>query len=307
MNNTNSAQRLKSITTTSSIEPIAKPSIIPTQRAASLLQTLHRSLEIDATLNAFYQELSRVVEGCSMTFNNNELNLCIEQGPHRAQHECTYNLREHQQELGRMTLHRHRRFNAAELANIELYLSYLYQPLRNAIAYQKALRSALVDPLTNVGNRKSFSDNLERELQLSIRYQIDLSLLVIDLDHFKQINDQYGHSHGDQVLQAVATVLKETSRRTDMVFRYGGEEFVILLPKTPLNGAIVIAERMRGTISLLHIPAGTQTIRPTASIGVASARGTDSATSLFDRADANLYQAKEKGRNCVISAPQEAC
>ena len=162
---------------------------------------------------------------------------------------------------------------------------------------------AATDSLTGVANRRGFDDFLAQQARISARYRGPLSLLLADLDHFKQVNDQQGHLAGDEVLRRVAAVLRETAREADVVARYGGEEFGLILPDTALPGALALANRLRAAVEELRVPLpGGPTLAITISIGVATCnldqlRG---AEGLVADADAGLYAAKQAGRNRVM-------
>lgn len=165
-----------------------------------------------------------------------------------------------------------------------------------------------VDGLTRLTNRRTFIERSERELS-SIQQtpSANISCIMIDIDHFKSINDNYGHPAGDAVLVKIAAILQENARQYDEVGRYGGEEFAVLLPSTPLAGAVKVAERQRARIADAKIIVDDKTIRVTASFGVAaypseSIRNIDE---LLKAADAALYEAKQAGRNRVIAAAGE--
>ena len=160
---------------------------------------------------------------------------------------------------------------------------------------------AHTDPLTQVLNRRALTVRLTAEMERARRYDSVITLLMIDLDHFKNINDTKGHLMGDDVLREVALLLQESIRSVDVVARYGGEEFVVVLPETPQIGAVKFAERMRERIELTAFVAADSGVRLTASIGVASFPAPDIASvdDLFARADEALYRAKAAGRNKV--------
>jgi diguanylate cyclase (GGDEF)-like protein len=126
-------------------------------------------------------------------------------------------------------------------------------------------------------------------------------LLLIDVDDFKRVNDQWGHNTGDKVLKLIVQKLNEVNRQTDLIFRYGGEEFVILLNETSQAGAQVIAERIRLAIEKASVDAAGQKLKITVSLGAAALKPNDSKDRLFQRADKALYQAKKSGKNMVIS------
>lgn len=147
------------------------------------------------------------------------------------------------------------------------------------------------DQLTGICNRKSMDDSLEQLVALHNRYELRFSLAMFDIDHFKKMNDEQGHVAGDQVLRAVAQAIDGTARDTDIVTRYGGEEFVVLMPQTELNGACVFAERVRSMIE--------RKLKLTISCGVAIVQTGESAAKILERVDAALYFSKTGGRNRV--------
>jgi diguanylate cyclase (GGDEF)-like protein len=161
-------------------------------------------------------------------------------------------------------------------------------------------RLAVTDDLTKLSNHRRFKEELEREIQRAERNGSPLCLIFLDLDHFKQVNDTHGHDQGDEVLRAVARVLRVHVRTVDLPCRYGGEEFAVILPETELADAMVVAERLRFEVQDRPMGKGID-LRVTISAGVA-VFPTDGATSddLLKTADNRLYLAKERGRNCVV-------
>jgi diguanylate cyclase (GGDEF)-like protein len=155
------------------------------------------------------------------------------------------------------------------------------------------------DFLTGVRNRGSFFEQLAKAASLSSRLNAPLSVMVIDLDHFKSINDRYGHQAGDEILKDFVKVAKSCIRNEDDVGRIGGEEFGIFLMNTPLNQAMLIAERLRASAESSAVVFGNATISYTASIGLAAYEEQFDVTRAVDRADQALYFAKNRGRNCV--------
>jgi two-component system cell cycle response regulator len=163
---------------------------------------------------------------------------------------------------------------------------------------------AQTDPLTEVLNRRALTDRLSAEMERGRRYESTVSLLLIDLDHFKRINDTHGHLVGDDVLMEIAVLLQRAVRSVDVVARYGGEEFVIVLPETGIVGATAFAERMRELIESHEFnKARGQQVNLTTSIGVAifPAPGVETVEDFFAAADQALYRAKAEGRNRVRS------
>ncbi len=163
--------------------------------------------------------------------------------------------------------------------------------------------SATTDSLTELYNRKSAYERLSEELSKNRRLAKPLSCMMLDVDHFKKINDKYGHLVGDKVLQHLANCLRSFSREYDILCRYGGEEFFIILPETDLPTALLVAERLREQIAESAVKIGKQNLQITVSIGVTEARASQAEIrdSLIGRADEALYRAKEQGRNKVIA------
>lgn len=162
---------------------------------------------------------------------------------------------------------------------------------------------SLTDPLTSLGNRKFYDQMIAKAVTLAGKTESPLSLLVSDIDHFKKFNDTYGHLTGDQVLRLVALALKQNVKGQDYACRYGGEEFAIILPETPLRAALTVAEHIRRSVmtkELIKRSTGENLGRITISLGVATFRPGDTPASLYERADKCLYAAKRNGRNRVI-------
>ena len=154
------------------------------------------------------------------------------------------------------------------------------------------------EPLTGLFNRRHFYDLAEKEFHREQRYLTPLSVIMADIDHFKEINDRFGHAVGDQALVTVAILIRRTLRTVDLSCRYGGEEFAFLLPETAGPQALQVAERLRSAIASFPFMAGDQTFHVSISMGVAECpTGCPSLDSLFTYADEALYEAKHLGRN----------
>jgi two-component system cell cycle response regulator len=161
-------------------------------------------------------------------------------------------------------------------------------------------RMAAIDVLTSVMTRRAFTTAVEIELSRSVRHGYPFSLLLLDVDHFKNVNDSHGHSAGDRVLSAIGELLRKQLRLADLITRWGGEEFVVGCTSTPADGALVTAERLRVAIEKLVVLSDHgERIPVTGSIGCATWRGGESIASLVDRADRAMYRAKTTGRNRV--------
>jgi diguanylate cyclase (GGDEF)-like protein len=165
-------------------------------------------------------------------------------------------------------------------------------------------RETVTDSLTGLFNRRYLDRRLDEEIARARRYGLSLSLLMLDVDHFKRINDAHGHQAGDAVLVALGRVVGAELRETDVLGRYGGEEFFIITPQTPMAAALGVAERVRASIETHHfaLPASPDGISITASIGLAALGDTvQTRDALLKAADANLYRAKQQGRNRVLA------
>ncbi len=168
----------------------------------------------------------------------------------------------------------------------------------------KARQDALHDALTGLPNRLAFDERINEEITRFQRYGNPMSLAVIDIDHFKHVNDTYGHKAGDKVLKAMAGVSSERIRKTDFLARFGGEEFVLLMPETDIDKALEAMNGLREVIEECHFHYSDQTVPITVSIGIAMFYADDNYDSVFKRADAALYAAKGAGRNQCITEQQ---
>lgn len=175
------------------------------------------------------------------------------------------------------------------------HISNAYEALQLQTNHLRTFAEARTDPLTGLCNRRALEECLAGEISRQNRYAEVFSIAIIDIDHFKNINDTQGHMIGDQIIKSVAKQLDCDARESDIVARFGGEEFVIVMPQTGADGAAVTAERIR-----LQIAENCSAIAPvTVSLGIATAMDKDDADGLLTRADEALYQAKHDGRNCV--------
>ncbi len=193
-----------------------------------------------------------------------------------------------------------------------LYLSYRYwrgrqitAELRDAHAQVEAAnyrlnKQARTDTLTGVANRLRIDEELQRELTRFERHKELFSVILLDIDYFKRVNDQYGHNTGDMVLKSIADTLSQNTRANDTLGRWGGEEFLVICPSTSRDGALTLAETLR--VAILNCTSN-KSPPSTASFGIATIQENDTADSLIKRADEALYRTKEKGRNRVEHSP----
>jgi len=188
------------------------------------------------------------------------------------------------------------------IATIVLYSVSLLL-YRNSQSEIVLKRLATTDPLTGALNRRHFMELMSREQRRAERYNAVFSMLMVDIDHFKRVNDTYGHQTGDQAIQAMADACQKALRPTDLLARYGGEEFIITLVHTDQAGAAKVAERLRQSVSEIELPTEQGVLKFTISVGVSTFFKRSLLEEIIGRADQALYQAKTSGRNRVCLAP----
>lgn len=268
-------------------------------RLSYILQT---SLDSQQVVTLFFQEIQTAVAVDGIEYKHSGTGTrhqCGKVGKHRA----SYHLTTRDEHFGEIEFTRGRRFMENELIKLESMLDLFIYPIRNSLRYQEAVQSALRDPLTGVGNRLALTNALRHEIELSRRYTRHLSVLMLDLDHFKCVNDLYGHQAGDVVLKKVATVTGNSLREVDAVFRLGGEEFLVLLPDTSMQDALLVGERIRNKIAECDFSVASS-IDVTVSMGIAEYSCDMSFDDLVRAADEAMYRAKRSGRNQVQTAQQ---
>ena len=268
-------------------------------QVSALLQT---TLDVEKVIELFACELGKNIPYDSFTYQHADKGLSYSIGA-PARHSTGYRLLLEDRLLGEVSLTRAQRFSDAEIIGIENLIGGLVYALRNALLYREAVESALCDPLTGVANRAALDAALKREVSLSRRHRLPLSVLLLDIDKFKKINDTCGHAAGDVVLQALTQGVNACIRISDVQARYGGEEFVVVLPGTDHNGALLLAARIRRHVEMLHceVPTarGAEALRFTVSVGVATFDGQEDSAGLVCRADQAMYAAKQLGGNQV--------
>ncbi len=279
-----------------SVHSLARPQTPPD--TLPLTASLQTSLELNEILAIFFSEAKNHVELDGLHFRGHGGGMTIQHGV-AARHRSSYSLTIQHEELGDVSFSRKRPFGESELARLEYLLCALVYPLRNALRYLSALNAAYRDPLTGASNRAAFEEAAEREVELAHRHDRELGMLVIDLDYFKRINDTHGHGAGDCVLRETVERMHDVLRASDQLFRFGGEEFVVLLNSTGLQGSQQVAERIRAALEQTPCSCDEGAVGVTASIGVATLGKGDNAHTLFDKADKAVYRAKALGRNRV--------
>lgn len=262
---------------------------------------LSRHLELKDILNVFSSEIKALVPHDSYRYVSEEFSTPVRNGDVEV-HSLHYHLTIHQNDLGELTIYRKHPFSTNELCQFEDLLCALVYPLRNALMYQSAVTSAYRDPLTKINNRAAMDKLLPREVRLAKRHDQRLAMMIMDLDGFKTINDNCGHDMGDQLLQSVAQSIQHCLRDTDMLFRYGGDEFVAALPHTDVQGSIDVAERILNSIKILAQQNCYKNIAIGMSMGLSMLHAGDDFSRFFKRVDQALYRAKRDGKHRVIVA-----
>ncbi len=180
---------------------------------------------------------------------------------------------------------------------MQIIVKILSFSISNFLKLKKLENAALIDPLTHSYNRRALEKYIQHDIANADRYGTDLSVIMFDIDHFKIVNDTYGHDAGDAVLRAVSKTILSAIRKSDYLSRYGGEEFLLVLPNTKFSTAIELAERLRNILMCLNINIENRILNITASFGVAFYKKGRGLTYLFKKADMMLYEAKRQGRN----------
>ena len=265
-----------------------------------LLRRLSATLKLDEQLTILVEEMVQIVPFDAFQYRHQ---LARQEfvfttgmgGPHR----CEYRLNLEDENFGTLSLHRRTRFSNDELQAVEMLISAAIFPVRNACQFSAMKQASLTDSLTGIGNKRAMNEALQKAQLVADRHNETYSLILCDLDHFKTINDSCGHVTGDIVLKRVTEVLEFTVRSSDSVYRFGGEEFAVLLPHTDQCAAVDVAERIRSAIEAIKIDCGRHSVAVTTSCGVALHRAGENSGQWLARADEALYRAKDQGRNCT--------
>ncbi len=263
-----------------------------------LIRRLDEAMDFHQLLDVFITNVRRAVPCDGIEYEENSINLYLLDGD-LMDCACHYNLACQGQSLGKICFTRSYDFTEDELVALETMLSGLAPLLRNALRYQQAIKVAQRDELTGLRNSSYYHDNVQLEIERARRYRMPFSLILLDIDNFKQINDEYGREAGDAVLMQVAGRLEAQARSCDIVFRNGGDAFLIFLPNTQREQAVLVAERIRRQVSVKCCDVGQQHIAFTISAGVATVSADDNVCKLNNRADKALFHAKILGKNRV--------
>lgn len=275
-----------------------------------LSHVLQLSLETDKILDLFFKQVKNSLKLTKLLYTNNKHNISVVIGSklnfiHSShKHTKQFKLQYQNCELGEIHVASKIKFSPSKIIELQSYIKLLILPLKNSLLYTEAIKATRTDALTSLGNRLSLLQDLQHHFNISTRYNNPLSVIFLDIDHFKKINDQYGHIIGDKVLISLADIMQLLVRKSDKLYRFGGEEFVIILEHTNQLGAINLAKKILHSIhkkifNLTDEKTKLQ-LKITLSLGIASKCNNDTPESLISRADSALYDAKNNGRNQYI-------
>lgn len=264
----------------------------------SFVCRLHEALDFYQLFDTFIDEFRAVVSCDSIEYNDETTQTSLINGIAGRLHRV-YELSYNEQSLGRISIKRDTVFKEQEIEIIEVMLAGLTLPLRNALRYKQAIRLAQRDALTGLRNGSYYHDHVDLEIKRAQRYKKPFSLLMFDLDNFEGINQQHGRCAGDAVLIEVAKRIKEKARSSDIVYRNGGDEFLVFLPHTDKPKAIEAAERIKDFVIAEKCEYQDEAISFTLSAGVVTVTYVDTVSKLLDRASKSLFHAKILGKNRI--------
>ena len=263
-----------------------------------IVNLLHSTLETDEILNSFSTYLQQKISFNGLCYEHEKLNDNYRYGK-EGSHHFIFNLSSDTFNLGKIIISKNNDFTETDIKVLEEQLCFLIQPLKNSICHYQVLQASLRDSLTDLLNRSSLNSTLQREMKLSKRHNTQLAVMMLDIDNFKLINDIHGHLAGDAVLIKIATIILESIRETDIAFRIGGEEFLIVLSDSDTIGTQKLAERLRVHVEKSTVLFNKKPIKFTVSLGISYFEAKDTQDELISRADKAMYTAKESGKNQV--------
>jgi len=267
-----------------------------------LANKLHTTLDIRHLIDSFINEIRKTLPCDGIEYREDSVQLTIVDGV-LSEHRCCYDIANEMKSLGSISFTREKAFRQDEIDILENMVAGLAIPLQNSLRYQRAIRTAQRDELTGLRNCSYYYDNVELEIQRAQRYDTPFSMLLIDLDDFNDINTQYSYRAGDAILVELASRLEAMARGSDIVFRTGGDEFLVFLPNTEREEAMHVAERIRTNVNLDACLYDNRSIKLTLSIGVVTFLADDTVFKLIDRGEKALFHAKILGKNRVHTEP----
>ena len=259
-----------------------------TNRKMALMEQLQTSLELDRLLNIFAMEAAKYVDFSGLYFKKGDTTVAI-RGNRQGKNERHFELKLNHQFIGVLTYAINSPISITNYKILNDLHQYLINPINNALLYQNALKLAMQDALTSLSNRRCFDEQLKRAMHHANRQRSKVGLIICDLDKFKLVNDSYGHHIGDEVLINFSQALKESVRDSDSVFRFGGDEFSIIVENATRDSLKVIEQRIYSAMALDPL---LSKYNVTCSLGHTFMDRMDTQISFFERADKALYHRK---------------
>ncbi len=269
-----------------------------TEGSSRLQVLLHESLDFHELMKRFSREVRKCVVCDGLEYKNVSAALYYIDGV-VARHQCVYEIRHYEKNLGTLKFSRQKIFEEQELEEIERLIAGLGQPLCNSVKYEQAISTSQPDALTGLRKCGYYFDVMPHEMLRIKRYHTAYSLMLIDVDDFNKINDEYGRKAGDEVLKQVARKCREGARDCDIVLRSGSDRFLILLPQTTTAEAKLAAQRLKALCSESVI-INEKEIDFSLSVGIVTATEGESSNELIRRVDHALCRAKQTGKNCIV-------
>jgi diguanylate cyclase (GGDEF)-like protein len=261
-------------------------------KVMELLLRLQATLDVRRVVTILAEEIEASVAVDGVVYHAPDGDVLLRRG-RQARNATVYRLRTDAEEhLGELRLSRSRALTEADHHAVHRLLGLGHLALRNALKHHLLQRQVRSDPLTGLCNRAAFDERLMEEMELARRHGEPLALLVADIDAFKGVNDRHGHLLGDRILGHVANIVRREARSSDLVFRYGGDEFVVCARRTDHDGALRLRQRLRDALAAQPLREGGEIYPVSLSIGAASLCAEDTPQSLFARADMAMYAIK---------------
>jgi diguanylate cyclase (GGDEF)-like protein len=267
---------------------LANSTIANTQVNSSLLEQLHTTLEIDKLLDIFAMEAARYIKFSGLYFKNKLVSKTL-RGSRKAKHERQFELKLNDEFIGTITYSIDTPISMRHYKDLQRIHQIILYPLKNALRYHQAMQLAMQDSLTGLGNRRYFDEQLKRAMHNANRHHAQVGLVLGDLNKFKAINDTYGHKVGEQVLIEFASILHTCVRDSDSIFRFGGDEFAIIVENASEYALDIIQSRVDCSLKTNAVLARYQV---GCSLGTTFMNRADNEHSLFERADQALYRQK---------------